>query len=82
MTTRTFPPPRALPKVGGMQPNVEKIAALKPDLVLASSEGNHPALAPALAAAGIPLYVVRTDRLQEISGDEARRRHARRAAHR
>jgi iron complex transport system substrate-binding protein len=58
---------RALPKVGGMQPNVEKIAALKPDLVLASSEGNHPALAPALAAAGIPLYVVRTDRLQEIS---------------
>lgn len=58
---------RALKKVGGMQPNVEKIAALKPDLVLASSEGNHPTLAPALAAAGIPLYVVRTDRLQEIA---------------
>jgi iron complex transport system substrate-binding protein len=58
---------RALPKVGGMQPNVEKIAALKPDLVLASSEGNHPSLAPALAAAGIPLYVVRTDRLQEVA---------------
>jgi ABC-type hemin transport system substrate-binding protein len=58
---------RAIPKVGGMQPNVEKIAALKPDLVIASSEGNHPALAPALAAAGIALYVVRTDRLQEIA---------------
>lgn len=58
---------RALAKVGGMQPNVEKIAALKPDLVLASSEGNHPALASALAAAGIPLYVVRTDRLDEIA---------------
>jgi iron complex transport system substrate-binding protein len=56
-----------LPKVGGMQPNVEKIAALKPDLVLASSEGNHPTLTPALAAAGIPLYVVRTDRLHEIA---------------
>jgi ABC-type Fe3+-hydroxamate transport system substrate-binding protein len=58
---------RAIAKVGGMQPNVEKIAALKPDLVLASSEGNHPGLAPALAAAGIPLYVVRTDRLDEIA---------------
>lgn len=57
---------RKLPKVGGMQPNVEKIAALKPDLVLASTEGNHPNLAQALEAAGIPLYVVRTDRLSEI----------------
>ncbi|HUP60303.1 MAG TPA: ABC transporter substrate-binding protein [Thermoanaerobaculia bacterium] len=62
-----FPPPaRALPKVGGMQPNVEKIAALKPDLIIASTEGNHPNLAQALEAAGIPLYVVRTDRLHEI----------------
>ena len=58
---------KRLPKVGGMQPNVEKIAALKPDLVLASTEGNHPNLAQALAAAGIPLYVVRTDRLAEIA---------------
>jgi ABC-type Fe3+-hydroxamate transport system substrate-binding protein len=63
-----FPPAaRAIAKVGGMQPNVEKIAALKPDLVIASTEGNHPSLAPALAAAGIPLYVVRTDRLAEIA---------------
>ena len=58
---------RGLTKVGGMQPNVEKIAALAPDLVLASTEGNHPSLAPALAAAGIPLYVVRTDRLSEVA---------------
>lgn len=57
---------RALPKVGGMQPNIEKIVALKPDLVLASTEGNHPSLGPALAAAGIPLFVIRTDRLAEI----------------
>ena len=63
-----FPPAaRAIAKVGGMQPNVEKIAALKPDLVLASSEGNPPSLAPALTAAGIPIYVVRTDRLAEIA---------------
>ena len=58
---------RKLPKVGGMQPNVEKIAALKPDVVIASTEGNHPNLAPTLAAAGIPLFVVRTDRLPEIT---------------
>jgi ABC-type Fe3+-hydroxamate transport system substrate-binding protein len=56
-----------LPKVGGMQPNVEKLVQLKPDLVLASTEGNHPNLARALAAAKIPLYVVRSDRLAEIA---------------
>jgi iron complex transport system substrate-binding protein len=59
---------KSLPKVGGMQPNIEKIAALKPDLVVASTQGNHPNLVPALAAADIPLYVVRTDRLGEIAG--------------
>jgi iron complex transport system substrate-binding protein len=57
---------RKIPKVGGMQPSIEKIAALEPDLVLAGTEGNHPNLAPALAAAGIPLFVVRTDRLAQI----------------
>ena len=59
---------RTLPKVGSMQPNVEKIVALRPDLVLASTEGNHPNLASALSAAGIPLFVIRTDRLAEIPG--------------
>ena len=57
---------QTLPKVGGMQPNIEKIVALKPDLVLATTNGNHPNLAPALAAVHIPLFVVRTDRLDEI----------------
>jgi iron complex transport system substrate-binding protein len=57
---------RALPKVGGMQPNIEKIVALKPDIVFASTEGNHPNLAPALNAAKVPLFVIRTDRLSEI----------------
>lgn len=58
---------RKLAKVGGMQPDIEKIAAMKPDVVIASTEGNHPNLAPALAAADIPLFVVRTDRLPEIT---------------
>lgn len=58
---------RELPKVGGMEPNVEKIVALRPDLVIASTEGNQPSLGPALASVDIPLFVVRTDRLDEIA---------------
>jgi iron complex transport system substrate-binding protein len=57
---------KRLPKVGAMQPDIEKITALKPDLVIASTEGNQPSLAPALAAVKIPLFVVKTDRLAEI----------------
>ena len=58
---------KKLTKVGGMQPNVEKIASLKPDLVIASTEGNHPNLEPALKAIKVPLFVVKTDRLPEIT---------------
>lgn len=58
---------KALPKVGGMQPDVEKIVALKPDLVVASTEGNHPNLAPALKAVNIPLLVVKTDRVADVA---------------
>ena len=57
---------RALPKVGAMQPDIEKIAALKPDLVIASTEGNHPNLAQALKAVNLPLLLIKTDRLAEI----------------
>ena len=63
--------PRAaqrLPKVGAMQPRIERIVRLDPDLVVASTEGNHPGLGPALEAAGIALYVARTDRLDQIAG--------------
>jgi iron complex transport system substrate-binding protein len=63
-----YPPSaRALPKVGAMQPDIEKIAALKPDLVLASTEGNHPNLAQALKAVNVPLLLIKTDRLAEIA---------------
>ena len=55
-----------LPKVGGLEPNLERVAALRPDLVLASTSGNSPALAPALANLDIPLYVVKTDRVRDI----------------
>lgn len=58
---------RGLPKVGAMQPNIEKIVALKPDLIIASTEGNHPNLAPALKAVNVPLMLIKTDRLIEIA---------------
>lgn len=63
-----FPPQIApLPDVGGLQPSVEAIAALDPDLVIASTAGNPPAIAGALAALDIPLYVLRTDRLGDLA---------------
>lgn len=58
---------RRLPKVGGMQPNIEKIVALEPTLVIASTEGNHPNLEPALKAVKIPLLLLKTDRLADVS---------------
>lgn len=59
-------PAKRLPKVGGMQPDIEKIVALRPDLVIASTEGNHPNLEPALKAVQIPLLVIKTDRLGDV----------------
>src|SRR5437763_7295327 len=37
-----------VPKVGGVQPDVEKIVALKPDLVIANAAGFHPNVARAM----------------------------------
>src|SRR5438105_1419419 len=56
-----------LPKVGGVEPNVEKIAALRPDLVIANASNVHPNLQRALAAVPIPLMIVRTERLADVS---------------
>ena len=60
-------PVKGLPKVGGVEPDVEKIAALHPDLVIASASGVHPNLRRALAAVHLPLLVIRTDRLADIA---------------
>jgi len=59
---------KALPKVGGgLTPNIEKIVALRPTLVVAIAAGLHPNLSRALAAQHIPLLVVRTDRLADVA---------------
>ena len=57
---------KSLPKVGGVQPDVEKIVALRPDLVIAIAAGLHPNVPQALAAVHIPLLVVRNERLSDI----------------
>ncbi len=55
---------KKLPKLGGLyNPSVEKIVALKPDLVIASPYGK---LAPALARVGIPVFVVKTETYDDI----------------
>src|SRR5947207_8306181 len=55
-----------LPRVGGVEPNIEKIVSLRPDLVVASASNAHPNLRHALAAAHVPLMVISTDHLAQI----------------
>ena len=55
----TRPQARTLPHVGAMlNPNLEKIVALKPDLVLGTDEANRRETADQLERLGIPLYGV------------------------
>ncbi len=58
---------RSLPKVGGVQPDVERITALRPDLVIGNAAGLPPNLGPALKRLGIPLLIVRNERLRDIA---------------
>lgn len=62
-----YPPAAAaLPKVGKMEPDLERIAALRPDLVIGIVAGSHPKLRPALDALHIPLTIVSLERLGEV----------------
>jgi iron complex transport system substrate-binding protein len=57
------PAAKRLPKLGGTEPNIERILAAKPDLVLASASAN----VTALRAAHLPLEVIKTDRLDDVA---------------
>ncbi|MEW6646280.1 MAG: cobalamin-binding protein [Pseudomonadota bacterium] len=64
-----YPPEaRAIPRVGGYNNlDVERIAALAPDLVIAWHEGNHPAQLDALRRLGLVLYVSDPRELDSIA---------------
>ncbi len=62
-----YPPSiQSLPKVGGLQPSLERLAQLEPDIVLASTSGNQASLSGSLERLGIAFYAVRTERLADI----------------
>lgn len=73
---------RALPSVGGgIEPNLEAIVALEPDLVVRFAGEQDPRTPARLDALGIPYLDVRPDRIQDIYGTarllgEATRREA------
>jgi iron complex transport system substrate-binding protein len=67
------PAARQKPRVGGMiTPSLESIVGLRPDLVVATDEGNSESTFDGLARLGIPLYVVRAHRLRDAFGLIAR----------
>lgn len=66
-----FPPAaRQVRNVGSyVQPDLETIAALKPDLVIAWSSGNSRAHVRQLRALGIPVFVVDAQRIEDVAKD-------------
>jgi len=61
------PAARAKPHVGGMiNPSLETIVALKPDLVVGTDEGNREETFLQLRRLGIPVYVVHARRVAEM----------------
>jgi iron complex transport system substrate-binding protein len=69
ITDYTDYPPEAhtKPSVGGMvDPSIERIVALHPDLVLAESKTNRASTIDALQRLGIPVFVIRAEGLDGI----------------
>ncbi|HXU89247.1 MAG TPA: cobalamin-binding protein [Methylomirabilota bacterium] len=58
---------REKPSVGGMiNPSIEMIVALKPDLVVATDEGNREETTVQLGRLGIPTYLVHAHRVDQM----------------
>lgn len=63
-----YPPSvQSLPRVGGMNPSAERILAMQPDVVIAPSAGRYGSLETLLNERGIPLRIVKTDRISELA---------------
>ncbi|MEX2228143.1 MAG: helical backbone metal receptor, partial [Dehalococcoidia bacterium] len=63
-----YPPAAASrPSVGGMiNPSLERIVSLKPDLVVATDEGNREETIQQLRRVGLPVYLVHATRVSEM----------------
>ena len=69
ITDYTKYPPEARKKVsvgGVLNPSLEKLVALKPDLILAIGDLNNTDLTRAIERLGFPVFVVHPQRLQDI----------------
>ena len=59
---------RQIPRIGdALSFQLERILALKPDLILAWLQGNNPRQLERLAALGVPVYYSRINRLEDIA---------------
>ena len=65
-----FPPEaRRKPRVGGMvAPSLEAIVALRPDLVIATTEGTREDTVTQLARLEVPVYLVAAHRVADVTG--------------
>jgi len=57
---------RAIPRVGGLEVDPERVAALSPELVLAIAEGSGRGAVGSLQAAGVPVVVVPSGSLDAV----------------
>ena len=57
---------QAIPRVGGLEVSAEKVVSLRPDLVLATPQGNAKGPVSALAAAGVPVLAVPAASLADV----------------
>ena len=65
------------PSVGGMvNPSLETLVALKPDLVIATDEGNREETVQQLRRLRIPVYLVHANRIARDGGPDRPRRRA------
>ena len=64
-----YPPAaRRLPRAGGLDASAERIVSLRPDLVLASRDGNARGSVQAIEAAGVPVLTVSGESLDAVLG--------------